>query len=94
MQQPQERIAVVSHSAFLYIFVRLFGLDCDERVQQIMYKGFRNGEMRTVVMAHGMRLCTGGPASFNFVPDVEDPNADDLDKALRVASLAYQSLSV
>jgi broad specificity phosphatase PhoE len=81
MGQPQQHIAVVSHSAFLYLLVRLF----DEQplapsVRAHLEQGFRNGEMRAVVLTHTSRVPVHaqlpGKAPGRFVPsqgcDVED----------------------
>lgn len=55
VDRPETRIAVVSHSSFLYHMCHLFGDDLSDVVRRELQQGFRNAEMRTVVIGdrHG-----------------------------------------
>jgi broad specificity phosphatase PhoE len=57
LDRPESRIAVVSHSSFIFHMCHLFGADCSDVVRKEIQQGFRNCEMRTVVISD--RLATG-----------------------------------
>jgi broad specificity phosphatase PhoE len=60
LDRPESRIAVVSHSSFIFHMCQLFGGDCSETVRNEVQQRFRNCEMRTVVISD--RLATGDAA--------------------------------
>lgn len=57
IDRPETRIVVVSHSSFLYHMSHLFGDDLSDVVRRELQQGFRNAEMRTVVIGDRQ----GGP---------------------------------
>ncbi|KAG0622192.1 hypothetical protein M758_3G078500 [Ceratodon purpureus] len=57
LNRPESRIAVVSHSSFIFHMCHLFGADCSDVVRKEIQQGFRNCEMRSVVISD--RLATG-----------------------------------
>lgn len=60
LDRPESRIAVVSHSSFIFHMCHLFGSDCSEVVRKEIQQGFRNCEMRSVVISD--RLASGAPS--------------------------------
>jgi broad specificity phosphatase PhoE len=48
--QPEQRIAVVSHSGFLWEFTRLFGEDLTSKVRGELQDGYANCELRSLVL--------------------------------------------
>lgn len=56
MSQPEQNIAVVTHSAFLWFTLAMFGGDCSRGVRNKMQKWFENGEMRSMVLIDGGNL--------------------------------------
>lgn len=57
LDRPESRIAVVSHSSFIFHMCHLFGADCSDVVRKEIQQGFRNCEMRSVVICD--RLASG-----------------------------------
>jgi broad specificity phosphatase PhoE len=53
MSQPEKNIAVITHSAFLWFTLAMFGGDCSRGVRDKMQKWFENGEMRSMVLIDG-----------------------------------------
>lgn len=54
LDRPESRIAVVSHSSFIFHLCHLFGSDCSNVVRNEIQQGFRNCEMRSVVISDRM----------------------------------------
>jgi hypothetical protein len=50
-QRPEQHIAVVSHSSFLFFMMSAFGHSAAPPVQSELHKWYDNCEMRTVVLA-------------------------------------------
>lgn len=61
LKRPESRIAVVSHSSFIFHMCHLFGAECSDVVRKEIQTGFRNCEMRSVVISD--RLATGAPST-------------------------------
>lgn len=64
LDRPESRIAVVSHSSFIFHMCHLFGSDCSELVRKEIQQGFRNCEMRSVVISD--RLASKPVATTDF----------------------------
>ncbi|GBG77075.1 hypothetical protein CBR_g23401 [Chara braunii] len=63
-QRKERNIAVVSHSAFLFALVNLFGDKCSSDVQKELRAWFSNCEMRSVVLLdHGSNGSQGRSAA-------------------------------
>ena len=54
LQRPEQHIAVVTHSSFLYHMLRNFGTDSSEHVQEELHKWFLNCELRSIVLSDVM----------------------------------------
>lgn len=63
LERPERRIAVVSHSSFIYHLIHLFGNDCSDVVRKELQQGFRNCEMRSFVICN--RRATSKPKAYN-----------------------------
>lgn len=63
LNRPERRIAVVSHSSFIFHMLHLFGEDCSDVVRKELQLGFRNCEMRSFVICD--RRATSDSKSFN-----------------------------
>lgn len=50
-QRPESRIAVVSHSSFLFFLFSNFGRDCSDPVKRELQTWYQNCEMRTVILS-------------------------------------------
>lgn len=51
MTRPEQRIAVVSHSSFLFFTMANFGLHASTTVQGELHRWYENCEMRTIVLS-------------------------------------------
>jgi hypothetical protein len=60
LDRTETRIGVVSHRSFLYHLVHLFGDDCSDVVRQELQTGFRNYEMRLLLICD--RYATTNPS--------------------------------
>jgi hypothetical protein len=63
LERSERRIAVVSHSSFIYHLIHLFGDDCSDVVRKELLQGFRNCEMRSFVICD--RRATGKSKAYN-----------------------------
>ena len=63
LERSERRIAVVSHSSFIYHLLHLFGDDCSDVVRRELLQGFRNCEMRSFVICD--RRATGKSKAYN-----------------------------
>lgn len=79
LDRPESRIAVVSHSSFIFHMCHLFGAECSDVVRKEIQHGFRNCEMRSVVISD--RLASGAPnmTSTDFAGGLHynDPSKKD-----------------
>lgn len=81
LERSERRIAVVSHSSFIYHLIHLFGDDCSDVVRKEIMQGFRNCEMRSFAICD--RRATGKSKAYNTdfaggiyfckKPEAEDP---------------------
>jgi broad specificity phosphatase PhoE len=84
LQRPEQRIAVVTHSGFLNSMLSQAGEDCSPQVRAELQKGFRNCELRVLVLANksgGLGELVSGPV-MNFpggVPPGPSAGSDLLD---------------
>lgn len=65
MTQPEQNIAVVTHSAFLWFTLAMFGGGYSKGVRNKMQKWFENGEMRSMMLIDGGTLNTTDPYHFD-----------------------------
>lgn len=72
MSQPESNIAVVSHSAFLWFMLAMFGGDYSKPVREKMQKWFENGEMRSMVLTDCGNVHHGVDPSFQFHESLVD----------------------
>ena len=63
LERSERRIAIVSHSSFIYHLIHLFGDDCSDVVRKELLQGFRNCEMRSFVICD--RRATGKSKAYN-----------------------------
>ena len=66
LKRPETKIVVVSHSSFIYHMCHLFGDDLSDVVRRELQQGFRNAEMRTVVIGdrQASSYCTNCNTNF------------------------------
>lgn len=76
LDRPESRIAIVSHSSFIFHMCHLFGSDCSDLVRKEIQTGFRNCEMRSVVISD--RLASKPVATTDFAGGLhfDDPTKD------------------
>ena len=72
MSRSEQRIAVVSHSEFLYEMGTLFGQELDYKVRNFLRYDWSNCEMRTFVMTDTSGTLAAADMSLDatvFVPE-------------------------
>ena len=75
MARPEQHIAVVSHSEFLYELGTLFGRELEYKVRNHLRYDWSNCEMRTFVMADTSGTISTSTAGSGgaFVPKISQP---------------------
>jgi len=66
MDRPETRIAVVSHSSFIFHLCHLFGEDYSDVVRKELQQGYRNCEMRSVVLCDPQAASPPNPINTEF----------------------------
>lgn len=66
MDRPETRIAVVSHSSFIFHMCHLFGEDYSDVVRKEIQQGYRNCEMRSVVLCDPQATSPPNPINTEF----------------------------
>ena len=66
MSLPQTNIAVVTHSAFLWFTLNLFGAENGRPVRERLQRWYENCEMRTVVLGDGGAAAITGGMDSDF----------------------------
>ncbi|KAL0034530.1 hypothetical protein WJX79_006951 [Trebouxia sp. C0005] len=64
MTRPEQRIAVVSHSSFLFFTMANFGLHTSALIQGELHRWYENCEMRTIVLSDDAGSGTVDPLWF------------------------------
>ncbi|KAI8106655.1 hypothetical protein M9434_001309 [Picochlorum sp. BPE23] len=80
MSQPEQNIAIVSHSAFLWFTLAAFGGDYSKKVREKMQKWFENGEMRSLVLTDGGNLNPIDPYGFEGGEAATEPQQALIDE--------------
>ncbi|KAK9841042.1 hypothetical protein WJX81_007377 [Elliptochloris bilobata] len=72
LARPEPRLAVVTHSSFLFFMLSTLGGQCDARIKGELHRWYENCEMRTVVLADASGASAG--LDLNWFPGGPHPS--------------------